>query len=152
MIRISKLTDYATIILSYLTLDNEGVMSATHIARATHLSAPTVSKILKILSESGIVKSYRGTGGGYQLAHLASDITLADIVVAIEGPFAMTECSASLSACALDSLCAVKGNWQLINKIILTALAGVRLSEMVRPLAGHPLTLRDIRVTVEGSK
>jgi FeS assembly SUF system regulator len=147
MLRISKLTDYATVIMSYLALDPTKILSATHIAKAIHLGIPTVSKVLKILCEASLVKSYRGTGGGYQLARSAEKITIADIVYAIEGKVAMTECSAGKNLCALDSLCGIKENWQVINQVILTALSGLTLSQMTKPM--HKL--RNIPIKVEGS-
>jgi len=150
MLRISKLTDYATVILSFLALDPTRIASATMIAQAVHLSAPTVSKLLKILLEAHLVKSFRGTGGGYQLAKPAQNITIAEIVTAIEGNLAMTECCAPTSACAIHALCGIKENWQVINKIILTALAGLTLNDMNQPLREHPLALRGIPVKVLG--
>jgi FeS assembly SUF system regulator len=151
MLRISKLTDYAIVILSFLALDPIRVASATQIAEAVHLTSPTVSKLLKILLEAGLVKSYRGTGGGYQLAKSANHITLAEIVSAIEGNLAMTECCAPANNCAIDSLCAIKENWQVINNVILTALGGLTLHDMTRPLHGHPLMLRGIPIKVIGT-
>ncbi len=147
MLRISKLTDYATVIMSYLALYPEQIISAAHIAKALHLGTPTVSKILKILCEASLVKSHRGTEGGYQLARLAKDITLADIVSAIEGKLAMTECCASKSLCALDALCGIKGNWQIINKVILTALSCLSLADMAKPISQERLTLNGIPIT-----
>ena len=132
MLRISKLTDYATIILSYLALAPEKIQSATLIAKACHLGVPTVSKILKILTEAELVRSYRGMEGGYQLARDVKAITIADVVLAIEGKVAVTECCSG-TTCALDSLCAVKENWQVINKVIIKALAEVTLNDMIRP-------------------
>lgn len=145
MIRISKLTDYATIILSYLALDPIRMLSAASIAKACHLSVATVSKILKILSGAELVKSSRGTGGGYQLARGIQEITLADVVCAIEGEVAVTECCGT-TRCALDSLCAVKENWHVINKMIINALAGVTLNDMIRPQLGQSMSLRGIPV------
>ncbi len=150
MLRISKLTDYATVILSFLALDAARIASATAIAEAVHLSVPTVSKLLKILLEARLVHSFRGTGGGYQLAKPAEHITIAEIVTAVEGHLAMTECCAPAGACAIHSLCGIKENWQIINKIILTALAGLTLQDMIRPLSKHPLTLKGIPVKVVG--
>ncbi len=150
MLRISKLTDYAIVVLSYLALDALKIASATQIAQAVHLSIPTVSKLLKILLEARLVKSYRGAGGGYQLARSSKEITLADIVSAVEGKLAMTECCAALNTCVIDSLCAIKENWQVINKVILTALGGLTLNDMTRPLHQHPYVLRGIPIKVVG--
>lgn len=148
MLRISKLTDYATMIMSYLAHDPTEVVSATRVASAIHLSAPTVSKILKILSEAHLVKSFRGTGGGYQLARSAKDITMAEVVSALEGKVAMTECCAT-STCALDRRCGMKENWRMINRMIMTALSGLTLLDMTKPLHSHPLMLKGIPVKVK---
>lgn len=150
MLRISKLTDYAMVIMSYLALDPAAIASAAQITREVHLSLPTVSKILKILCDAELVASFRGTGGGYQLSRPAHAITVADVVVAIEGKLAMTECCLSGKTCALDSLCSIKDNWQVINKVILTALAGLTLKDMMQPLTGHALTLKGIPINVKG--
>jgi FeS assembly SUF system regulator len=148
MLRISKLTDYATIIMSFLALTPAAIASAFEVAQATHLSLPTVSKILKMLCEARLVTSFRGTGGGYQLARAASDINVAQIVTAIEGTFALTECCKTDNGCVIDSLCSTKDNWKVINKIILTALAGVTLKDMMLPLSAHLLTLKGIPIKV----
>lgn len=149
MLKISKLTDYATVIMSYLALEPAGVFSATRIAKEIHIATPTVSKLLKMLSEAGLVKSFRGTEGGYQLALLARDITVADVVFAIEGNLAVTECCATESACAIDASCNLKDNWKIINRIIVDALKKVTLRDMTQSLTGHSLTLRGIPIKVE---
>lgn len=131
MLRISKLTDYATVIMSYLAHDLSGIFSATHIAHEIHLSIPTVSKILKMLWQAKLVNSFRGTGGGYQLAKAPKEISIADVVSAIEGTVAMTECSAANSLCALERSCGVKENWQLINRVILKSLTGLTIADML---------------------
>lgn len=146
MVRISKLTDYATIILRLLAKDLNRIASATTIAHESHLRVPTVSKILKILSEAGLVSSFRGIDGGYQITRSAHEITIADIVTAVEGQLAVTECCATHD-CSLDSWCGAKENWQKINKIILDALAGVKLSDMIRPPMDN--SLRGIPVKLE---
>ena len=150
MLRISKLTDYATVILSFLAQEPKRMASAAQIANSVHLGPPTVSKILKILGEAKLVISFRGTGGGYQLARDAEHITVAAVVSALEGQLAMTECCAIDNACALDSLCSIKDNWKVINKIILTALAGITLKDMMQPLTNHALTLKGIPIKVKG--
>jgi FeS assembly SUF system regulator len=148
MLRVSKLTDYATVIMSYLALTPKTVVSAAQIAQEIHINLPTVSKILKILSEAGLVISFRGAGGGYQLARPITEITVAEVVTAIEGKLAMTECCINENICALDSLCSLKDNWKIINKMILTALAGLTLQDMMMPLAAQSLTLKGIPIKV----
>lgn len=150
MLKISKLTDYGTVVMSYLALEPNSIVSASKIAKDVHLNIPTVSKLLKILSEARLVKSYRGTGGGYKLARGIQDITVADVVVAIEGKLAMTECAGETSICTRTTLCAIKENWQIINKVILNALTGVTLEDMIRNLSGHPFKLQNNPIKVEG--
>ncbi len=149
MLRISKLTDYATVIMSFLALDPLRIVSATLIAKEIHLSIPTVSKVLKILCEAKLVKSHRGTGGGYQLARPATEITVAEVVSAVEGSLAMTECCAGKSLCALDSLCSIKENWKVINRIILNALSGLTLAQMTKPINQQQFKFQSIPVNVE---
>jgi FeS assembly SUF system regulator len=148
MLQINKLTDYATIILSFLALNPEKRVSANAVAEKTSITSPTVSKILKLLAKYEFVTSFRGTNGGYQLARSSKLMTLADVIMAIEGNTAITECCTTHS-CTLNSLCAVKDNWQLINKKIIAALASITIHDMIRPLAGHSIALRGIPIMVK---
>ena len=135
MLRISKLTDYATLVLSFMALTPDSILSATFIAAQLHLGLPTVSKILKILSAHHLVVSRLGMGGGYKLARASHEITLEEIVSAIEGNVAMTQCcSTHLNTCTIDALCSLKENWQIINKQIFLTLAKISLQDMLQPL------------------
>ncbi|MFC4819351.1 SUF system Fe-S cluster assembly regulator [Dokdonella ginsengisoli] len=133
MLRISKLTDYATVVMTCLAAAGDGVLSAQTLAERAHLEAPTVSKLLKQLAQAELVVSTRGINGGYRLARAPQDISIADIVTAMEGPIGMTECSAHSGACDHESHCGVRVNWQRINHAIATALAEVSLADMVKP-------------------
>jgi FeS assembly SUF system regulator len=151
MLKISKLADYAILIVSYMAQQTEQVLSAKQIATGIHIGLPTVSKVLKLLGAAQIVISYRGIVGGYQLAQATDQITLAQIVTAIEGQVAMTECCSTDTLCVLDAICAIKENWKTINKIILTALGSLTLADMMKPLNGvDGLTLKGIPITVQG--
>ena len=132
MLRVSKLTDYATVVMTCLA-GGDGVLSAQALAERARLEAPTVSKLLKQLAQAGLVVSTRGINGGYRLARLAQEITIADIVTAMEGPIGMTECSAHAGACGHEPHCGVRVNWQRINQAIADALASVTLADMVKP-------------------
>jgi FeS assembly SUF system regulator len=134
MLKISKLADYAVIILSLLARDTTRVANAAVVAEEAHLALPTVSKILKMLGEAKLVISFRGQRGGYQLGKNAEHITLADVIVVMEGQQAMTECCSQHNACVLDALCSVKENWQVINQKIFSVLAELTISDMMRPL------------------
>lgn len=133
MLRISKLTDYATVILSFMAAGRENVHSALEIASATGIALPTVSKILKLLVNAGVLVSTRGPRGGYALASLPEQITVADVISALEGPIALTECSISHQGCEQASGCGIRGNWGLINQAIHKALESVTLADMIRP-------------------
>ena len=130
MLRISKLTDYGTLVLAQLPTDGEGLASAGQVANATHLSQPTVSKLLKSLAHAGLVVSERGSHGGYALARPDDEITAAQIIDAIEGPVAITECSSAAGHCRLEPTCQVGSAWQRISLSIRRALTEVSLADL----------------------
>mgnify|MGYP001294646338 CR=1 FL=1 len=140
MLRISKLTDYGTVILAQLAGQPERLWTATEVAEATHIGLPTVSKLLKKLQRSGLVVSTRGSHGGYQLAQPPGEITAARIPDALEGPFAITECSSSHSNCGLESNCAVGHTWQKVNAAIRRALTDISLAELAGTTRGVTTT------------
>ena len=135
MLRITKLTDYATVVLTVLAARPGDVLSAADLAEIAGLEAPTVSKLLKPLAQAGLVSSQRGVHGGYRLNRAADEITLVEIVEAMEGPLAMTECSQHDSQCGLADQCGVRANWRLINDVVADALRGVTLAQMLKPPA-----------------
>lgn len=90
MLKISKLADYAVMLLGTLSLSDESILPAVTLAHRTHLQEPTVAKVMKLLAKANIVASTRGTNGGYKMARTAQEITVADIVIAIDGPIALT--------------------------------------------------------------
>jgi len=140
MLRISKLTDYGTVILVHLAnYPRDRLCPATDVAAATHLALPTVQKVLKTLAHSGLVASARGVDGGYRLARAADQITAAEILDALEGPVALTECSEDDSHCELESGCLVGGAWQKISIAIRGAMEDIRLSDLRNPPAEFPL-------------
>lgn len=130
MLRISKLTDYATVILASLATGDDRLYTAAELAEATRLSPATVSKLLKKLNQGGLVSSGRGSRGGYQLAKPATEISAAAILNALEGPFALTECSSAHSACSIAGTCHVGHSWQRVNAAIRRALNDVSLAQL----------------------
>jgi FeS assembly SUF system regulator len=135
MLRLSKLTDYGTVVLAYMARKPEGVYAATDVAAATHLTAPTVSKLLKCFTRAGLVTSQRGARGGYSLARPPEQINAVQIIDAIEGPVAITQCSLGHDRCNLESVCGVGHNWQRITLAIREALGTVTLAQLARPTA-----------------
>jgi FeS assembly SUF system regulator len=144
MLRVSKLTDYATVVMTCLAAAGDEVLSAQQLAERAHLELPTVSKLLKQLAHAGLVDSYRGVNGGYRLARLPNAITVAEIVTAMEGPIGMTECSAHAGVCDHEPHCGVRVNWQRISQAISAALDSVTLADMIKPppRRGAPVPLR----------
>jgi FeS assembly SUF system regulator len=130
MLRISRLTDYATVILA--SLADGGLASAADIAQRTRIGLPTVSKLLKELQHAGLVRSVRGARGGYQLARPAASINAAEIIDAVEGPVALTECAGGAGNCGIEATCLVGHGWQRISRAIRHALVDVSLEELLR--------------------
>ena len=147
MLRIGKLTDYATLILCDMAYTATGLHTAVEIAGETGIALPTVSKILKLLHKAHIVTSTRGAKGGYQLATAAHNISIANIICAIEGPIALTECLSSRENCDYTAHCSTRANWSLINSAVNTALQSVSLADMMKTNTMN--SIREIKIPVE---
>jgi FeS assembly SUF system regulator len=132
MIRLSRLADYGVVLTTHLARQPERWLTATELAATTMLPLPTVAKVLKLLAQDGVVGSHRGIKGGYALARPPGEITVADIVAALDGPIALTEC-ASAEGCGIESLCPTRVNWQTINQAVTETLASVTLADMAAP-------------------
>lgn len=130
MIRISKMTDYATVILAQLARSPGQQQSAAALAESTRIAYPTVSKVLKALQRAGLVQSTRGLHGGYSLARPASAISAAAILDALEGPVAVTDCAAGEGQCDLEPSCGVGSAWQRVNRVIRRSLHEVSLAQL----------------------
>jgi FeS assembly SUF system regulator len=130
MLRMGKLTDYATVVLASLAQEPARHRAAAELAERTRLSRPTVSKVLKGLQRAGLVISSRGVQGGYRLARSPTEITAAQILDVFEGPIAITECSSASSQCGIERLCRVGGAWQRIKSAIRRALEDVTLQQL----------------------
>jgi len=141
MLRISKLTDYAILIMVELTRDGE-MLSAHTLAERIHVEVPTASKVLKLLSGSGLLESFRGANGGYRVARHAGDISVAEVIAAIEGPIAMTECSIEEGLCSQEERCELRSNWQRISLAVADALQNVSLAEMGSSAGRRPNPLQ----------
>jgi len=130
MLRISKLTDYATVLLAALAAEPERVQTAISLAEHTRIAAPTVSKLMKQLHRAGLVSSTRGLHGGYQLARPAAEISAAAILDALEGPLALTDCSVGHGQCGIEETCRVGRAWQRLNQAIRRSLQEVTLAQL----------------------
>ena len=135
MLRVTRLTDYATLLLTALAATPDAVHSATALAERTRLELTTVSKVLKLLAQRELVIGFRGVNGGYRLARAPEDVSLFEIVESIEGPIELTECSSDHSRCEYQPWCGVSPHWRQINDIVADALRNVSLRQMLGPSA-----------------
>ena len=133
MMRINKLTDYGIVVMTEIaTMKSDTVHTAKVISERTKIPLPTVTRLLKTLSNEGLLDSQRGSQGGYSLSESASTISVASIIESIEGPIALTECSTNECACSYESSCNVELPWQKINNTVKTALEKISLAEMIQ--------------------
>ncbi|HSK39651.1 MAG TPA: SUF system Fe-S cluster assembly regulator [Arenibaculum sp.] len=140
MIRLSKLADYAVVVMAQMARGPACVHTVSQLAETTGVPAPTVAKLLKALTQGGLMVSHRGASGGYTLARPADRISIADIIAALEGPIAITSCvDGAEGGCGVESLCLVRGNWDKVNRAVRRALEEVSLADMsFRPPAFPP--------------
>jgi FeS assembly SUF system regulator len=133
--RLSHLADYAVVLMTAAARRPAGArLSATELAGDTGVPLPTTQKLMGQLATAGLLDSARGATGGFSLARSATEISLADIVEAVEGPIAMTVCSGSegVSDCALDAHCRVKPHMGVVGDAVRGALGAVSLTELAR--------------------
>lgn len=136
MLRMSKLADYGTVVMTCIAQNPDRTLNAGAIAFATGLEQPTVRKLLKLLTRAGVLVSRRGVMGGYGLSRSPQQISVADIIDAIEGkPMGLTECSSMPGLCTRELSCSVRTNWQRISRSIRDILEKVSLAELALPVA-----------------
>ena len=141
MIKIGKLADYALLITDYLALSADTLCTTEELSKATHLPVATVRKLLKKLVDARLVKSYRGSNGGYQLSSPAKEISIANVIVAVEGPIAITECAISGGTCGLSNECHLKDNWGILNKFFVDTLTNISIADMSRAISTNTIKL-----------
>lgn len=135
MIRITKATDYGILLMSHFARRAEPVvLNAKDLASMTRIPLPMVGKILKTLAHAGLLTSHRGARGGYALARTPHEISLTQVIHAIEGPFALTECGEGPGVCSLELMCPIQSNWLRINDAVCKALDEVSLADIARPV------------------
>jgi FeS assembly SUF system regulator len=145
MIKLSKLADYAIVLLTHYVGENrKHTYTARELSEASKLPLPTVSKLLKALSRAQIVVSHRGVSGGYSLAKPAQQVNVVEIIASIEGPIALTECSHQKKvACEHQHACPVEGHWRRINGVVIQALSQLSLADMCSHT--HPSTSSEVQ-------
>ncbi|MCO6415581.1 SUF system Fe-S cluster assembly regulator [Siccirubricoccus sp. KC 17139] len=138
MLRLSKLTDYAVVVMARLARDGAGpegqVQTAPGLAMATGIAEPTVAKVLKLLGQAGLVEGLRGARGGYRLTRPLGAVPLSEVIVAVDGPIALTACvDGGSGGCEAERICAVRGRWDPVNRAIRDALSGITLADLAGP-------------------
>lgn len=134
MFRLSRLTDYAVVVMTQLARTPGRVVTATELAEQVGLPAPTTAKVLKLLAKHKLVGSHRGVSGGYAASRGLGDITLTEVITAIDGPVALTACvDGIVGQCTVEDLCPVRGRWDRVNQAIKQALDGISLADMTPP-------------------
>lgn len=134
MLRLSKLTDYAVVVLSRMAHDPHAVHTAPALSVRTGVPEPTVQKLMKLLARAEILASRRGAAGGYVLARPAASISVAEIVTAMDGPIALTACvDGATGGCGVEGTCGIRGNWDKVNRAMKDALEQLSLADMSVP-------------------
>ena len=138
MLRLSKLTDYAVVVLTRLARDGATpsgpVQTALSLAGDTGITEPTVAKVLKVLAQAGLVEGVRGPRGGYRLTRPLASVPLSEVIVAVDGPIALTACvDGGSGMCEAEGICPVRGRWDPVNDAIRRALSGITLADLTPP-------------------
>lgn len=140
MIRISRMADYGVVVMSHIARQPERLHTAAGIAARSQLPLPTVSKLLKQLVHTGVLESHRGAKGGYALHRAPDEISVAEIIGAVDGPIMLADClDGPEGVCDLESFCPVRSPWRKVSSAIREALEGVSLADMMAlPVFGTP--------------
>ena len=150
MFRLNKLTDYGIVLMAHVARgDGRMPHTARSLSGATKLPLPTVGKLLRQLSDSGLLSSHRGVKGGYNLARAAEEISVADIILALEGPIGFTECSVVPGLCDMERSCSIKINSQIIGDALRDALEHVMLSNLIKQMSPHERGSQSKFVSIE---
>jgi FeS assembly SUF system regulator len=140
VIRLTNLADYAVVVMTAAARASDGRLSAAKVSAATAIPAPTVAKLMGTLARAGLLAASRGVAGGFALARAAESISVAEIVEAVDGPIALTNClQGEVHDCAITGSCAVRGHWRPINDAVRSALASVSLADLARPATPAPV-------------
>ena len=153
MIRLSRITDYGIVLMVQLARSaDDAAQNARSLASEADLPVPVVSKVLKSLARAGLLASQRGSKGGYALARRPEDISVPEMISALEGPISLTECTVHPGACSQESSCDVREPWQRINAAVQAALEKVTLADLAAPrIPGAPIPLQSLGVELDAT-
>ena len=132
MIRLTNFADYAVVLMSALAKGDGSRASAQELASATGVPAPTVSKVLNALGQGNLLQSHRGLKGGFSLSRPASEINVAEIIEAVDGPICLTECADARvdTDCSLSDICEIRPHWPPINQAVRNSLSAISLANI----------------------
>ena len=133
MLRITKMTDYAVLILANLALHDNKLLTAKEIACETHISLPTTQKILKKLNRKNLVISKQGASGGYSLDPETKKLSVATLLEKLDGDLSITQCSSNDDQCEVEDFCNIGNAWQMINQRVQWALNDITLGDLIHP-------------------
>ncbi len=132
MLKLTNLADYAVVLVCQISDGEQDLYNAVQLSKDTGIPLPTVSKIMGALTQQGIVTSIRGLKGGYRLTHSTDQITLADIIEALDGPIELTNCAIEGEEhCSIGYHCKVRGRWNSVNFAIRNTLAGISVNQFI---------------------
>ena len=139
MIKVSRMADYAILLVCKMSNDENKVYSSQELSIITSLKITTISKILTKLTKANVTDSIRGVSGGYKLTMQSEDISVGNIIDIIDGKVALTICveEGENHNCNLVSLCPSQSNWQIINNTVREALNSVSIAEMANPFVSN---------------
>ncbi len=129
MLRIGKLADYGLLVSTFLS-KTRGQATTEEIVNGTGIHLATVRKLLKFLVDAELVVSKRGLRGGYHLGRDPQTISVAEVIQAVEGPIALTECCKEDCYCELAEGCSLNSNWGHINRLITDQLSAISIDDM----------------------
>lgn len=132
MIKLSKLTDYAVVVMVQFAKETPGALRSAHVlAEITSIPEPTVAKVLKVLVKEKLVESIRGAAGGYRLARAAETISVADVITAMDGPIGIVACTdGNQEECTASAYCPAMGKWDHLNGLVRQAFESVKITDM----------------------
>jgi len=139
MIRVSRMADYGVVAMTHIARRADELHTAASVAGATGVPLPSATKLLKQLAKRGILESHRGAKGGYGLTRAPAEISVAELIVAVDGPIALADClDGPAGNCGLESFCSVRSPWRKVTDAIRVALEEVSLAEIIASTAYVP--------------
>lgn len=131
---IKRDTDYAIRALCFAAQDEERTISASELVKELKIPRPFLRKLLQTLNKKGILVSYKGKGGGFELARPAEDIVIADIIEIFQGPLRVNECLFKKKICNDIRTCLLKRRIDAIKKFIISEFKSITIASLLYPL------------------